>query len=104
MMRLLAGPMAELEAVPADIAWKLVGTLFRQVTSMIAGASIVIVLGFVGYIGTGSYWYLIGMAYAAATLAWRYAQSRAYVRSPGSATPVEWAWRSAASGWAAAAG
>jgi hypothetical protein len=82
----LADPLAELKTVPADVAWKLVGTLFRQTTSMIAGASVFIVLGVVGFIGTGSLLYLAGLAYAVSTLAWRYWQTRRYARARESAT------------------
>jgi hypothetical protein len=107
MLRLsiaLADPLAELKTVPADIAWKLVGTLFSQTTSVIAGASVFMVLGMAGFIGTGSLLYLVGAVYAASACAWRCWQIRLYARARQSATPVAWAWRSIRSGWATAAG
>lgn len=100
----LADPLSELRSVPDEVAWRLVGTLFRQTYSMIVGASVFMVLGVVGFIGTGSPLYLGGLTYALACCAWRYWQTRVYTRARESAPPLTWAWRSIRSGWATAAG
>ncbi len=94
----------ELNKVSPEVAWKLVDTLFRQTMSMFAGASVFMVLGVVGYVGSGSLWYLAGLAYTVCVFLWRFWQTRLYARSRDSATPVMWAWRSVQSGWATAAG
>jgi diguanylate cyclase (GGDEF)-like protein len=94
----------ELETVSSDVAWKLVNTLFCQTISLISGAAVFMVLGVVGFVGTGSLWYLGGLAYTACIFIWRFWQTRLYARSRDSATPVAWAWRSIRSGWATAAG
>ncbi|HXW71286.1 MAG TPA: diguanylate cyclase [Methylocella sp.] len=103
MKRLVNLPF-EPDAVSEDIAWKLVDTLFRQTTSLISGASVFMVLGIVGFVGTGSLWYLGGLAYTFCVFLWRFGQTRIYARSRDSATPVAWAWRNIRSGWATAAG
>ena len=96
--------LTELEALAPDVAWELVGTLFRQTTAMVSAASVFMVLGIVGYISTGSRWYLVGFAYIFCVFVWRFRQTRLYARARDSATPVTWAMRSIASGWATAAG
>jgi diguanylate cyclase (GGDEF)-like protein len=103
-MQQLPNPLLELDAVPSDVAWKLVDTLFCQTMSMISGAAVFMVLGVVGYVGSGSPWYLGGLAYTTLVFLWRFWQTRVYTRSRDSATPITWAWRSIRSGWATAAG
>jgi diguanylate cyclase (GGDEF)-like protein len=104
VMKRLANPLLELDAVSPDVAWKLVDTLFNQTTSMISGAAVFIVLGVVGYVGTQSPWYLAGLAYTLCVFLWRYRQTRLYARTRDSKTPTAWAWYSIRSGWATAAG
>lgn len=99
-----ADRLTGLDELPADIAWKLVDTLFQQTTSLIAGASVFMVLAIAGFVGTGSSWYLGGLVYTVSACAWRFWQTRVYSRSRDSATPIIWAWRSIRSGWATAAG
>ncbi len=94
--------LAELDALPTDLVWKLVEALFGQTTSMLVGGAVCMVLGVVGFVGTGSPWYLVGLLYTVATCAWRFWQARLYARSRDDATPVAWVWRSVRSGWAAA--
>jgi diguanylate cyclase (GGDEF)-like protein len=93
--------LTELDALPPDVARKLVDTLFHQTASIVGGASVFIVLGLVGFVGTGSPWYL---AYTTGMFLWRFWQTRRYQRAPDAATLVVWAWRSIRSGWATAAG
>jgi hypothetical protein len=100
----LSARLTGLDTLPPDVARKLVNTLFRQTASLVGGASVFIVLGLVGFIGTGSPWYLVGLAYTTGTFLWRFWQTRRYRRAPDAATPVVWAWRSIRSGWATAAG
>src|SRR4051794_31222008 len=103
-MRRLANPLSELGLLSPDVAWKLIDRLFRQTTSLIVGASVFMVLGVVGYIGTGSSWYLGGLAYTFCIFLWRFRQTRLYARQRDSASPTDWAWRSLRSGWATAIG
>jgi hypothetical protein len=103
-MLLISDRLSELEEVSPDVAWKLVDTLFRQTTSMISGATVFAVLGVIGYLGSGSPWYLGGLCYTVCVFIWRFGQTRRYARSRDSGTPIIWAIRSIRSGWATAAG
>ena len=100
----LSDRLTELDTVSPEVAWKLVDTLFGQTAAVIMGASLFMVLGVVGFLGTGSPWYLAGVAYTAVVCIWRFWQTWAYARARASATPTVWAWRSIRSGWATAAG
>jgi len=103
-MSRLADRLRELDDVSPAIAWKLVDTLFRQTRIVIISMSGFIMLGAVGLIGTGSVWYLGGMAVAAITGAWRIWQARRYALSRDTASPVTWAKRCLVSTWITAAG
>ena len=94
----------ELETVSPEIARRLVDTLFGQKTSLVSAAAVFIVLSLVGFVGTGSLWYLGGLGYTLWVSVWRFQQTRRYASARDSATPVAWAWRSVRSGWATAAG
>lgn len=103
-MARLPDRLIQLDEVPPDLVCKLVDTLFGQTTSMLVAAAVFMVLGVVGFAGTGSLWYLIGLLYTASVCAWRFGQTRLYARSRDSAEPITWIWRSIRSGWAAALG
>jgi hypothetical protein len=94
----LSDRLIELDTVSPDVAWRLVDTLFGQIVSLVGGASVFIVLGVVGFIGTGSPWYLAGLAYTLGMFVWRFWQTRRYARTRDTATPVVWARRSIRSG------
>jgi diguanylate cyclase (GGDEF)-like protein len=100
----LAAYRTELDTVSAETAWKLVDTLFRQTTSLVIGAAVFIALGAIGFVGTGSRWYLAGLLLAVFTFALRLWQARAYARSRDSATPEVWLRRSIVGAWLTAAG
>ncbi len=103
-MARLALRLSELDTIPSDLVWELVDTLLGQTTSILVGAAVFLVLGVVGFVGTGSPWYLVGLLYTGSACAWRVSQARRYARSRDSATPVTWAWRSIRSSWTAALG
>ena len=103
-MSRLSDRLTGLDTVSPEVAWKLVGTLFGQTVSLVMAAAVFMLLGVVGFVGTGSPWYLAGMAYTMCVFIWRFWQTRAYARSRDHATPIAWAWRSIRSGWATAAG
>lgn len=103
-MSRLMDRLTGLHALPADVARKLVDPLFHQTGSMIGGALVFMVLAIVGFVGTGSSFYLVGLAYTVLACAWRFRQSRHYIRAPRSATPAQWAGRNMLSGWATALG
>lgn len=99
-----ADRLTGLDTLPPHVAWKLVDSLFRQTGSTIGAASALVTLAVAGWLGTGSRFYLIGLAYTVLVCGWRLWQARCYVRAPGSATPTRWACRSMLSSWATAAG
>lgn len=77
----------ELGAASPRIARKLVDTLYNQSSSLVIGASIFMMLGLIGFLGTGSFWYLGGLAFSFSMLLWRLWPCRVYSRNPGGATP-----------------
>ena len=64
--------LVRFDDVAPDVAWQLVDTLFTQNTTMITGAVVFVVYGMAGYSGTGSTWYLGGVAYTAVIFLWRF--------------------------------
>jgi diguanylate cyclase (GGDEF)-like protein len=98
-----ADRLSELDKVSPEIARKLIDTLFSQKGSLLAGAVSSVLLGLIGYFGTGSPWYLAACVVAACIFAWRLRQGRAYARGRDSATPLAWARRFILAGWVAAA-
>jgi diguanylate cyclase (GGDEF)-like protein len=60
-------------------------------------------LGVIGFVGTGSFWYLAGSLVSGALGAWRLRQTHMYATSRANATAVTWAKRSIWGGWATAA-
>ena len=90
--------------LPKEVARKLVATLYEQQFSQILSALFVVCFGFVCYQGTGSQWYLVGMAYSAVVGIWRYSQMVAYRRRGRDGEPVYWAFWNLVSGWATAVG
>jgi diguanylate cyclase (GGDEF)-like protein len=98
-----ADRLSELDKVSPEIARKLIDTLFSQTSSLLSGAVAFVLLGLIGYLGTGSPWYLAAFVLAACILAWRLRQWRAYARARDLATPLAWARRFVLAGWVAAA-
>jgi Diguanylate cyclase, GGDEF domain len=93
----------ELNAVSPKIAWKLVDTLFRQTKVVLLGAVIFLLLGVIGFAGTGSLWYLGGAAGCVAICAARVLLGHRYVIRRDSASALIWARRSLVWGWLSAA-
>ena len=100
----LSGRLRDLDGVGPEIAWKLTDSLFRQTGSLAIGYAAFALLGAIGYIGTGSVWYLAGLLYATIGGVWRLWQNRVYAASRGSAAAETWAIRGLWAGWIAAAG
>lgn len=96
--------VVQLGHLPKEVARKLVARLYEQQASQILSALVVVCFGFVCYRGTGSGWYLVGMAYSAVVGIWRYAQMAAYRRRGREGDPVHWAFWNLVSGWATAVG
>ncbi len=96
-------PLTELDAVSPRTARKLVNSLYHQTTSLLAGGAVFMALGLIGFLGTGSHWYLAGFLLAASTCALRLWQSRRYARAPDSASLSTWVRRSLVGAWLTAA-
>ncbi|PPQ38001.1 GGDEF domain-containing protein [Rhodopila globiformis] len=94
----------EFDDLSVATAWRLVDTLFEQGVTMFVGAMVFAALGLVGYIATGSPWYLAALAYAGGSYALRLSQSRRYARARQSGNPGAWVWRSLIGGWLTALG
>jgi diguanylate cyclase (GGDEF)-like protein len=84
----------ELNGVSSDVAWKLVDSLFQQAKVVILGGVIFLLLGAIGFAGTGSLWYLGGAAVCVAICAARFIVGRRYVAWRDSASALIWARRS----------
>jgi diguanylate cyclase (GGDEF)-like protein len=95
---------SELDTVPSETAWKLIDTLFQQTISLFISAAVFMAIGLIGFVGTGSRWYLAGLAFAAYMYVLRRAQARAYARARDSATAAVWVRRSLIGAWLTAAG
>ena len=100
----LTDRLDELNQVSPEIAWKLVDTLFEQTSALVVGAAVFMLLGLIGFVGTGSFWYLGGLIASAAICGWRLWQAHVYQLFRDSALPADWARRSVRGGWASAAG
>lgn len=84
----------ELDGVSPDVTWKLVDLLFQQTKVVILGAIVFLLLGAIGFAGTGSLWYLGGAAVCLAVCAARFIVGRRYVARRDSASALIWAQRS----------
>lgn len=103
-MRRLFDSLAGFDGLPQDIAWVLVDRLFRDTAALIAGALGVMAFGTVGYVRSGSMWYLAEVAYSVLVLIWRMRQRAAFMRAGRTGSPGDWGLQCLYSAVAAAAG
>src|SRR4051812_21170981 len=104
MMPRFSSRWPEFDGISAETAWKLVDTLFQQRSTLFVGALVFVALGLIGFFGTGSPWYLAGMAYANGTYALRLHQTHSYARARHGGTLDAYVWRSLIGGWLTALG
>jgi diguanylate cyclase (GGDEF)-like protein len=104
MMPRFSSRWPEFDGISAETAWKLVDTLFQQRSTLFVGALVFVALGLIGFFGTGSPWYLAGMAYANGTYALRLYQTHSYARARHGGTRDAYVWRSLIGGWLTALG
>jgi diguanylate cyclase (GGDEF)-like protein len=89
--------------VPPAVAWKLLGLMFGPVRPILIGGGVFVLLGVVGFVGTGSAWYLAGSAAMLLVAASRIVQSVQFRRNPQRHPLRAWAWRAVVSAWCAGA-
>jgi diguanylate cyclase (GGDEF)-like protein len=94
----------QFDDVSVATTWKLVDTLFQQQTTLLLGAVVFAALGLIGFIGTGSPWYFVGLVYASGTYALRLTQTCFYARARHVGHPDAWVWHSLLGGWLTALG
>src|SRR3954452_17929259 len=95
------GHRCELGTLPVEVARKLVDTLYHQTTSLVVGALVSVSLGLIGFVGTGSRWYICGVLMSACVGMYRLAGCHLYKRKRDTRTPLVWANRFAWGAWAA---
>jgi diguanylate cyclase (GGDEF)-like protein len=89
----------ELETLPQTVARRLVAPLYQQPLTMVMGAAMFMTLGVIGFLGTGSPWYVAGTAASLLCCVWRLWEIRQYRQRAAWATPAQWARRCFASFW-----
>ena len=98
------GPLTDLTGVSPGIAWKLTDAIFQQANSLIIAVAVFILLGSIGFFGSGSFWYLAASAFFSANGVWCLTLMHRYKTSRGTHSAKGWAMRGMVSGWIASAG
>ncbi len=88
---------------PPSVAWKLLDLMFGTIGPVLIGGGVFMLLGLIGFVGTGSMWYLEGSAAMLLVASSRIVQSVQFRRNPQRHPLRAWAWRAVLSAWCAGA-
>ncbi len=102
-MALSSDLLGQFGRVPPAVAWKLLDLMFGPIPPVVIGGGVFMLLGLIGFVGTGSAWYLAGSAAMLLVAAARIVQSLQYRRNPQRHPLRAWAWRAVLSAWCAGA-
>jgi diguanylate cyclase (GGDEF)-like protein len=102
-VRLSFDLVGEVGRVSPSVGWKLLGLMYGPIKPMAIGGAVYCVLGLIGFIGTGSPWYLAGAVAMLLVPAARIVQSRQFLATPGRHSIRVWALRAVLSAWCAGA-